>query len=91
MNESAIGKRLSWNKICALYPDRWVVFADADWRNGANFRAEVVAIHTKRRDASPDVKAVHAQDREVGCFWTGELVPKGYCCRFCAREDHPVR
>jgi hypothetical protein len=35
----------------------------------------VIAHHKHRKDASPDIKAARAraQDREIGCFWTGEL------------------
>lgn len=68
--------RLTWEEICARFPDRWVVIADADWVNDTDFEfgtAEVVASHQSRKDASPDVKAMLAQDREVGCFWTGEI------------------
>jgi hypothetical protein len=52
------------------------VVADADWGHASRFEfrsAEVIAHHKRRKDASPDVKAVRAQGREVGCFWTGEL------------------
>ena len=69
-------ERLTWGEICKRYPDEWVVFADADWRNETDLEfgsATVVAHHKRRKDASPDVKAARARDREVGCFWTGEL------------------
>jgi hypothetical protein len=69
-------ERLTWSEICKRYPDEWVVFVDADWINETDFEfssATVIAHHKRRKDASPDVKAARAQDREVGCFWTGEL------------------
>ena len=36
--------------------------------------AIVIAHHKRRKDASPDIKAARARDqnREIGCFWTGE-------------------
>lgn len=70
------GERLTWSKICERYPDEWVVLAEVDWMNETDFEfgsAEVIAHHKRRKDASPDVKAARAQEREVGCFWTGEL------------------
>jgi hypothetical protein len=69
-------ERLTWSEIRARYPDEWVVFVDADWMNETDFEfgsATVIAHHKRRKDASPDVKAARALDREVGCFWTGEL------------------
>jgi hypothetical protein len=69
-------QRLTWTEICDRYPDRWVVVADTDWVNETDFEfrsAEVIACHRRRKDASPDVKAVLARGRPVGCFWTGEI------------------
>lgn len=68
--------RLTWAEICERHPDEWVVFADAEWLDETDFdfiSAEVIAHHKRRKDASPDIKAARAQNREVGCFWTGEL------------------
>lgn len=71
-------ERLTWSEICKRYPDEWVVFVDADWPAESDFdfaSATVIAHHKRRKDASPDIKAARArdQDREIGCFWTGEL------------------
>jgi len=68
--------RLTWDEIRKRFPDEWVVLVDADWVNDTDFEfgsAEVIAHHKHRRDASPDVKAARAQDRDVGCFWTGAI------------------
>lgn len=68
--------RLTWAEICRRFPDRWVVVADTDWVNDTDFdfrSAEVIACHRRRKDASPDVKAVLAQGRPAGCFWTGQI------------------
>ena len=71
-----MGIRLSWAEICDRYPNQWVVIADADWLNDTDFdfaTAEVIATHHRRKDASPDIKTGRARNREVGCFWTGEI------------------
>jgi hypothetical protein len=34
--------------------------------------ATMIAHHERRKDASR-IKAARAQDREIGCFWTGGL------------------
>lgn len=73
---SASLERLTWDQICERFPDAWVVLADIDWVNETDFEfgtATVIARHKRRRDASPDIKAVRARDIEVGCFWTGEI------------------
>jgi len=72
-------ERLTWDEICARHPDRWVVLADIDWVNDTDFEftgAEIIATFEIRKAASPTIKALHAADREVGCFWTGELITK---------------
>ncbi|MDQ3341809.1 MAG: hypothetical protein M4D80_42220 [Myxococcota bacterium] len=73
-------ERLTWDEICARYPDRWVALADIAWVNDTDFEftgAEVIATFAARKEASPTMKALHAASRQsVGCFWTGELVPK---------------
>ncbi|MCI0637013.1 MAG: hypothetical protein L0206_24320 [Actinobacteria bacterium] len=69
-------ERLTWDEICHRYPDRWVVLAGIDWVNDSDFEfggAEVVDAFDRRKDASPTMKALLAGDREVGCFWTGEI------------------
>jgi len=72
--------RLSWDAICARHPDRWVVLADIEWVNDTDFEftgAEVIATFSVRKAASPTMKTLLETDREVGCFWTGELIPGG--------------
>ena len=73
-------ERLTWDEICARYPDRWVALAEVAWVNDTDFEftgAEVIATFAARKEASPTMKALHAASRQsVGCFWTGELVPK---------------
>jgi len=74
-------EHLTWNEICARYPNRWVALADVAWVNDTDFEfagAEVIATFADRKAATPTMKALHAADRNsVGCFWTGEIVPEG--------------
>lgn len=74
-------EHLTWNEICARYPNRWVALADIAWVNDTDFEftgAEVIATFAERKAATPTMKALHADERSsVGCFWTGDLVPKG--------------
>lgn len=72
-------ERLTWDEICARHPDRWAVLADIDWVNDTDFDftgAEVIATFEVRKAASPTMKALLETDRKIGCFWTGELIPK---------------
>lgn len=71
-------ERLTWEEIKRRFPDEWVVVADMDWVNDTDFdfgTAEVIAHHRHRKDASSDIKMAraHVEDREIGCFWTGEF------------------
>ena len=46
-------ERLTWEEICARYPEEWVVLVDLDWINeDGDFRTAVVLGHGKGRDAS---------------------------------------
>jgi len=69
-------EKLTWDEICQRFPDEWVVLVDIDWVNDRDFEfgtAAVIARHKRRRDASPEIKAIRARNVEVGCFWTGEI------------------
>lgn len=83
--DRAVGRPepITWDEICARHPDRWVALADIEWVNDTDFEftgAEVVATFVDRKGASPTMKALHAANRSsVGCFWTGQLVPKEDC------------
>jgi hypothetical protein len=72
-------ERFTWDEICARHPDRWVVLGDIDWVNDTDFDfrgAEVIATFTARKAASPTMRTLISAGDEVGCFWTGELIPK---------------
>jgi hypothetical protein len=70
--------RLTWDEICARYPDQWVVLADIAHVNRNDFAftdAEVVATFVERKAASPTMKELLAARRNsVGCFFTGQLI-----------------
>jgi hypothetical protein len=69
-------ENLTWDQICKRFPDEWVVLVDIDWVNDRDFEfgtAIATARHKRRRDTSPDIKAIRARNVEVGCFWTGEI------------------
>ena len=72
-------ERLTWDEICRRYPDVWVVVADTDWVNDTDFdfrSTEVISQHKRRKEASADIIRERDRDREVGCFKTGELIPR---------------
>ncbi len=68
--------RLTWGEICARFPDQWVVVVDTDWARDTDLefgRANVVAHHPRRKEASADVRVAFRSYDEVGCFWTGTV------------------
>jgi hypothetical protein len=71
-------ERLSWDEICRRYPNEWVVVIDGDWVRDRPFglvSAIVWSHHQTRRDATPDAKAAIEARGEVGCFFTGKILP----------------
>ena len=77
-SQAAVVEHLTWNEICARYPDQWVALADITWVNTTDFAftgAEVVGTFAERKAATPTMKELHAANRRsVGCFWTGKLI-----------------
>jgi hypothetical protein len=68
--------RLSWNEICAHFPDEWVVLVDADWIDDHNFEfgtARVFAHRKLRREATADLGIACGAFQNVGCFFTGRI------------------
>lgn len=46
-------ERLTWDEICARYPDQWVLLVECDWIDGNidnDFRTAVVLAHGPSRD-----------------------------------------
>lgn len=66
--------RLTWSQMCELFPERWVVVADAVRANETELRSAVVLGHFKRRkDASPRIQTASDGYSEIGCYWTGKI------------------
>jgi hypothetical protein len=72
----SISEPLTWDEICARYPDEWVVLVEVDWVNDTDFdfRSARVAGHGKRRKDPLD-QARPLQDRfpSMGHFFTGPI------------------
>ncbi|TMQ12734.1 MAG: hypothetical protein E6J90_30320 [Deltaproteobacteria bacterium] len=71
-------ERLTWEEICARYPDEWVVLVEFERYDDTDLRfhaAVVIAHHKTRKAASPDVKAAFLRYDEAGSFFTGRLMP----------------
>lgn len=81
---SMVRERLSWQEICARYPDEWVEMTDAEWENGDDEDGEllsaVVLGHAKTRDEVMR-KTGMARLREgiidTACRFTGPEFPPG--------------
>jgi hypothetical protein len=73
-------ERLTWDEICARYPDQWVVLANIERVNRTDFAftgADVVAAFPERKAATPTIRELHAANRSsVGCFFTGKLIKR---------------
>lgn len=72
-------ERLLWAEICARHPDRWVVLGNVDWVSDSIeiISAELIGAFEQRAAASPTIKSLQSPVRELGCFWTGRLIPRG--------------
>ena len=69
-------ERLTWKQVCELFPEQWVVIADADRVNDTDFEfgTAVVLGHFKRcKDASTHIKVAFKNIDEVDCYWTGKI------------------
>jgi hypothetical protein len=72
----AVSDPLTWEEICALYPDEWVVLVEVDWVNDTDldFRSARVAGHGKTRK-EPLVQARPLQPRypSMAHLFTGPI------------------
>lgn len=71
-----LGERLTWQQICAQYPDAWVVLVDFDWLedNDAEYRtARVVGHGSTRQDATEQSRRLGDRFPSRGCAFTGPL------------------
>jgi hypothetical protein len=76
---SAGAERLSWEEICARYPDAWVVLVDIEDKNGSPYAGIVSAVvltHSKaRRDCMLEALPIMKREgiRHCAHFYTGEI------------------
>jgi hypothetical protein len=76
--EPAISDPLTWQQICARYPDQWVALVDIDWvtENDLDFRSARVACHgATRREPLDQARPLRARYDEIGHFFTGPIRP----------------
>lgn len=67
--------RLSWEEVCARYPDQWVVLVEFDWidRNGGGFRtARVLGQGATRKEANRVITPLPEWIRHFWTRYTGE-------------------
>jgi hypothetical protein len=67
---------LTWQEICARYPDQWVALVEIDWvnENDLDFRSARVAGHGKtHREPLDQARPLRARYDEVGHFFTGPI------------------
>ncbi|HEX3764482.1 MAG TPA: hypothetical protein VHW23_37560 [Kofleriaceae bacterium] len=74
MSQPSLSEPMTWQEICATYPDEWVALVEIDWVNDRDFdfRSARVAGHGKRR-RQPMIQAepLWARYDEIGHYFTG--------------------
>jgi hypothetical protein len=71
-----ISEPLTWDAICARYPDQWVCLAEMDRvvPHGFEFRtARVVGYGATRREPLQQARAWRGQYRSIGHYFTGAI------------------
>jgi hypothetical protein len=78
-------ERISWEEICARYPDEWVVLTELEWRDADEESDDLVSAlvlgHAKKRvDSLRETRAIRERDHvmEFTARFTGRLVPEGF-------------
>jgi hypothetical protein len=77
LDESRISEPMSWEEICARYPDEWVCLVETDWVcfNDFHFRTARVLCHSKKRDEPlEEAKSWWWRYRQIGHFFTGKVI-----------------
>jgi len=77
-------ERLSWDEVCAKYPNQWVVLAEADWVQDTDEEfgtALVLGHYMTRNDASSGLETLSADFSELACFYAATN----------RRHDQPLR
>lgn len=75
-SEPALSEPLTWQEICARYPNEWVVLVEVDWidEDDKDFRLARVAGHGKtRREPLVQARSVWPRYGEIAHFFTGPI------------------
>ncbi len=71
-------ERLTWEQICARYPDEWVVLVDVDWIDSdcdMTFRTAVVLGHSRTSsECLVDTRGLLPNGSEAAHLFTGAVV-----------------
>jgi hypothetical protein len=74
--EPMVSEPLTWQEICARYPDEWVALVEIDWvnENDLDFHSARIAGHGKtRREPMAQARPLWARYEEIGHFFTGPI------------------
>jgi hypothetical protein len=74
--EPVLSEPLTWQEICARYPDEWVALVEIDWvdEDDLDFRSARVAGHGKtRREPLDQARPLREHYDEIGHFFTGPI------------------
>jgi hypothetical protein len=74
--EPALSEPLTWQEICARYPNEWVVLVEVDWidEDDKDFRSARVAGHGKtRREPLVQARSMWPRYGEIAHFFTGPI------------------
>ena len=74
--EPVLSEPLTWQEICARYPNEWVVLVEVDWidEDDKDFRFARVAGHGKtRREPLVQARSVWPRYGEIAHFFTGRI------------------
>src|SRR5688572_10205901 len=80
----AVRERMTWEEICARYPDEFVVLIHLEKEGGDDFGrllSAVVLGHSKERgECLRETRAIRDQERIYGCayLYTGAPVKPGF-------------
>lgn len=74
--EPVLSEPLTWQEICARYPNEWVVLVEIDWidEDDKDFRSARVAGHGKtRREPLVQARSMWPRYGEIAHFFTGPI------------------
>jgi len=76
LSEPALSEPLTWQEICARYPNEWVVLVEVDWidEDDRDFRSARVAGHGKtRKEPLVQARSMWSRYGELSHFFTGRI------------------